>query len=150
MSEAPACRGSEEVACRLWVEVWHDVDEDEPRNQVVPAPGGTQRREAAERSADQHCGWPDVGEEVSDVCDEAVEAIGRARVNTLAVAALVDGEHPPAGGGGNRRRDRAPDGTAFSTGVQEDDRIDPGPTRRAEHPSGAAQLDLIHYFGIPK
>jgi len=150
ISEAPTCRGREEAPCRLGVEVWHDVDEDEARNLVVPAPGGAQRGEPAERGADEHRGWADVGEEASDVCDEAVEAIGRAGVNAFAVPSLVDGEYPPPAGTSDRRCDRIPHRTTFSTGVQEDDRIESGPTRRAERPISAAQLDLVHYFGIPK
>ena len=150
ISEAPTCCGREEAPCRLWVEVRHDVDEDDARNLVVPPPGGAQRGEPAERGADEHRGWADVGEEASDVCDEAVEAIGPTGVNALAVPSLVDSEYPPPAGTGDRRCDRVPHRTTFSTGMQEDDRIEPGPTRRAERPIGAAQVDLIHYFGIPK
>lgn len=117
---------------------------------MVPAPSGAQRGEPAERGADEHCGLTDVGEEASDVCDEAVEAIGRSGVNAFAVPSLVDSEYSPPAGAGDRRRDRIPDRPTFSTSVQEDDRIEPGPTRRAECPIRAAQLDVIHYFGIPK
>src|SRR5204863_201773 len=87
-------------------------------------------------------------EEVAEDLGEPPRLIVRDEVASAGDS--VDGEYPPPAGAGDRRCDRVPDGATFSPGVQEDDRIEPGPARCAERPVGASQLDLIHYFGIPK